>query len=39
MKILKTGRPIWVYYQDIDSGSNLEGEKGGGTTESETRAE
>lgn len=24
MKILKTGRPIWVYYQDIDSGSNLE---------------
>lgn len=23
MKSLKTGRPFWVYYQDIDSGANL----------------
>lgn len=24
MKTFKTGRPIWVYYLDIDSGSNLQ---------------
>lgn len=24
MSTIKTGRPIWVYYQDLDSGNNLE---------------